>query len=34
LRVARRMSRTTRSAGVFGVKAEDFWLIFTPWRSR
>ena len=32
LRVRRRMSRTTCSAGGFGAgaEAEDFWLIFTP----
>jgi hypothetical protein len=30
LRVRRRMSRTTCSAGGFGAGAEDFWLIFTP----
>src|ERR1700760_501321 len=39
LRVARRISRTTRSAGDFGTAwlgdgAEDFWLIFTPPRLR
>ena len=30
LRVRRRMSRTTRSAGGFRAGAEDFWLIFPP----
>lgn len=29
LRVARRMSRTTFSAGTLAAGAEDFWLIFT-----
>jgi hypothetical protein len=34
LRVARRMSRTTRSAGAFAAAVEDFWPISTPGRLR